>query len=54
MPLFVSVIFRGVPKLRETIERPLQDVARCVLIDHGCALLAADIGGDQIALDRRG
>src|SRR5581483_4307700 len=36
------------------VERALQDEGCGVLIDHRGALLAADVGGDQIALDGGG
>src|SRR5882672_938945 len=38
----------------ESIERALQDEDRRVLVDHGLAPVAARIGGNQLALDRRG
>ena len=38
----------------EPVQRALQDEDRGVLVDHRRALFAADIGGDQLALDRGG
>src|SRR5258707_7365313 len=38
----------------ESIERALQHEDRSVLVDHGLAPVATRIGGNQLALDRRG
>src|ERR1700722_1675205 len=40
--------------LPQPVQRALQDVNRGVLVDHRLALGAAGIGGDELALDRRG
>jgi hypothetical protein len=40
--------------LCQPVERALEDVGRCVLIDHRLAFGAAGVGGDQGALDRGG
>jgi len=37
---------------RETVERALQDIGGGVLVDDGSAFLAADVGGNQLTLDR--
>ena len=39
---------------RQPVEGPLQDEDGSMLIDHGFALAAAHVGGDQLALDRGG
>ena len=38
--------------MHEAVESTLQDKNRSVLVDHRRALLPADVGGDQLALDR--